>query len=78
MSEFRKIGRELCKGVLDIICTWIVVGILLSLAWSFFIQPVDDSDVSRYDRSGLKILTDNKTGQQYLTTSKGGLVVRSE
>lgn len=45
--------------------------------WAFWIG-VDDTDASRWHRSGLRVLTDAKTGIQYLSDGKGGLVRRAD
>lgn len=37
---------------------------------------MDDSDKSAWNRSNMKVLTDHKTGVQYLSDSRGGMVKR--
>lgn len=79
MFEFngtaRCFGRQLALGFLDIaalvmVCMFIA-GIILTIA-----MPTDDSDFGKWDRSGVKIVTDAKTGQQYLVTPEGGIIER--
>ena len=48
---------------------WIIVRSLFGLG-------LDDSDLSKNKRSGMKIYTDYKTGVQYLSAPFGGLCVR--
>lgn len=55
--------------------------VLLFFIWFFgsiiiaFIET-DDSDLSRFKRSGLKLHTDYKTGCQYFSSSRGGVYPR--
>jgi len=37
----------------------------------------DDCDRSAWHRCGMSVLTDAKTGRQYLTTTGGGIVARA-
>jgi hypothetical protein len=51
---------------------------VLLIAWFFLLMnlfnPVDDSDIDYWNRSGMAVHTDNLTGCQYLAT---GLIFRS-
>ncbi len=54
---------------------WIAVWLVVSMA----IWPTDDSDTSRWHRSGLNVRVDAKTGVNYVGSGifgLGGLVVR--
>jgi len=42
----------------------------------FWPKPVDDCDVSVSQRCGMAVLTDTRTGLQYLATSQGGITPR--
>lgn len=75
-NSYRKIGQEFSKGVLDVVGFLIIIGIAIQLLWHA-IAPIDDSDFSRWNRSGVKIVTDAKSGQQYLVTPEGGIVERA-
>lgn len=57
------------KWFFYILLAWMLLRILLGVG-------VDDSDASKWERSGMKILTDHKTGIQYLSDGKGGMVRR--
>lgn len=52
--------------------TALVFGLSVISKW----QPTDSTDISRTDRSGLKLHTDAMTGCQYLSTSGGGITPR--
>jgi len=61
---------------LEFLIVLIIAMLVLSLASrSEILNPRDDTDPP-LSRSGLKVLTDNKTGLQYLKCSGGGLVQR--
>ena len=77
-NEYRELGREFTKGILDALALPILAIVAVSLIYGYFIQPVDDSDVSKFDRSGLRIHTDAKTGIEYLSTADGALIPRIE
>lgn len=54
----------------------VVVGYAVMLAANTFNLRTDDSDLDGWHRSGFTILTDHKTGLQYLSDGHGGLVLR--
>jgi hypothetical protein len=66
--------------------TWgamVAVSVVLSVAFAFSyivhgfgLVPKDDCDRSTWDRCNMRILTDAKTGQQYLETTGGGIIAR--
>ena len=73
-------GYELMKGAMQYIARCFLIGLplvgginllLLVCGWG-----MDDSDKSRWSRSGLTVYTDAKTGIEYLSDGKGGLVMR--
>jgi hypothetical protein len=73
-------GYELAKGAMQyiaeclIICLILMIGfnvMRLSCGWG-----MESSDKSRWNRSGLTIRTDQKTGIEYLSDGHGGLVRR--
>lgn len=61
----QKIGFHLFCGAFFCFSIYVCAAVAIS-----YLLPIDDSDVSRFDRSGFKIHTDNKTKLQYI--SKGG------
>lgn len=76
----RRIAREVLAGVIDICIAliiilfigWFVVsGVRNLMGWG-----VDDCDQSAWTRCNMTVLTDYKTGVEYLSDSKGGLVKR--
>lgn len=74
-DEFRKIGRQFTLGVLDIffiLLCWLAIFLLVIS----YIKPIDDCDRTWYDRCDMRVVTDNKTGQQYLVTRGGGIIER--
>ena len=73
MTEKQK-AKQWAYGILDAIVPWIIIGYCIS----FLLTPVDDCDRSRWDRCGLKVVTDNKTGIEYLVSSGGGIIKRGE
>ena len=70
-------GRRMALGFLDVISAFIIIGFLM-LYLLMAVMPTDDSDKGRFDRSGVKIVTDAKTNKQYLVTPSGGIIERSE
>lgn len=63
-TPFRKIGFHLFLGMIHAFGLLLIFGFILA-----HFLPADDSDKSRFDRSGLTVHTDEKTSLQYL--SKG-------
>lgn len=58
------------------IVVWLVVWIGVPIIKNIFSVGVDDTDVDAWNRSGMRVYTDAKTGVQYLGTARGGLTVR--
>jgi len=76
-TEYRKMGREFIKGVLDILFFLLCISLIVLLPIQYF-TPIDDCDRSWNDRCNMQVLTDNKTGQEYLVTRQGGIIERKE
>lgn len=76
--ELLAVLRLLIKWIID----WAAILIVVAMVISYLINSTpygrDDSDVGKWfgKRSGLSVMTDNKTGLQYLVTSKGGITPR--
>ena len=58
------------------IVVWLVVGIGVPIIKNIFSVGVDDTDADAWNRSGMRVYTDAKTGVQYLGTVRGGLTLR--
>ncbi len=72
-DDARKLGFHFTLGVFQFLALAIVLGYVFDLVF----VPADDCDRSRFDRCGLKVVTDAKTGKQYLVSSGGGIVERA-
>ncbi len=75
INEYRKIGREFTKGVFDMILVFLFMAFIVLYTIQYF-EPIDDCDRAWNDRCGMRVLTDNKTGQEYLVTRQGGIIER--
>lgn len=73
----RNFGRQIALGFLDIAVLCVFVLFVVSLILQA-IMPTDDCDRGRFDRCGLRVLTDAKTGVQYLVTNDGGIIERKD
>lgn len=69
-------ARGACKYIAQCLLQVIIfVGLFVMLAnWLNWLT--DDSDKNGWNRSGLSVRTDYKTGKQYLVTPKGGIIQR--
>jgi hypothetical protein len=63
-----KVTRELLRITCYAVLTWSVLN-----SWDI---GTDDSDVDGWHRSGMSVLTDHKTGLQYLSDGHGGMIRR--
>ncbi len=78
----REFGRGIAEGVMN----YLAVALLCALIFLLGIQlirnaigfGVDDSDKDAWNRSGLRVHTDHRTGIQYLSDGNGGLTRRAE
>lgn len=71
LQESKVFAKWLGKFFLNAVVFFLATTMLLRFA-----SNVDDSDLSRIDRSGMRPLTDHRTGCQYLTTPAGALTPR--
>jgi hypothetical protein len=80
--ELQELGFAIGKGIVRQIADYVLIFLIISMVFRFaanqFDWWVDDSDKNGHNRSGLKILTDHKTGIQYLSDGKGGLIQRGK
>ena len=82
-EHLQRIGREVTRGALGHVFKmiwWVAIAILLT-TWAinyFGLSPADDCDKSVWERCGVKIVTDHKTGVQYLVTPDGGIILREQ
>ena len=55
-----------------------IIGMILVITWVLNTMGlmVDDSDLNGFNRSGLRVHTDHKTGCQYLSAVFGGVTPR--
>jgi len=80
MTPKEQEGYEFAKGVGAYIARCFILGLIVLAAFSIVRNwrgwGIDDSDVDGWNRSGLKVHTDSKTGLQYLSDGRGGMVLR--
>lgn len=67
-------------GMLECATKYLIIlaVVIYAVQWvgNWFDWGVDDSDLDAWNRSGLKIHVDAKTGEEYLSDGRGGLVIR--
>ncbi|QHJ84045.1 MAG: hypothetical protein [Caudoviricetes sp.] len=68
--------KDLSKAVWFYCILYVVWACILFLAQNFLAINLDDSDKDAWHRSGVSVVTDYKTGQQYLKTPEGFLTPR--
>lgn len=71
---FRKQGFNFAMGVFDAI----FLLLLPYIVWAIILRPMDDCDKSRWNRCGMEVHIDSKTGKEYLVTAGGGIIERGE
>jgi len=73
-------GREFCKGAMQWIGFLFVIGLLIAFAYHFcraeWGWALDNTDLNGWNRSGMTLHIDYKTGVQYLSDGDGGMVPR--
>ena len=76
-DSFIAVGRDFGYGLISAASWTITICWIVVAAWThFFPAAFDDSDLDKDTRSGVSIVTDYKTGLQYLATPNGGIVQR--
>ena len=73
-KQIRRLGCQFMWGCIDACCTFFVFCVIAGVVWNYF-TPLDDCDRDRWHRCDMTVLTDQKTGKQYLKAG-GGLVER--
>ena len=69
-------GKCVSKWLVDIALILLIIFVFLNLSRNYFGWGLDDSDENGWKRSGLIVHKDYKTGVEYLSDGKGGLVRR--
>ena len=70
------VARGAIRYITKIGCIYIAIILALSLLRTLFGFGIDDSDKDTWHRSGVTVITDYKTGIQYLSDGHGGMVQR--
>jgi len=70
-KEWEDCGYHFIRGVFMYVGKVVIITVLILVFYGVVIQKTDDTDFSRWKRSGLRIHTDAKTGQQYLSNGRG-------
>jgi len=82
MTDMETEGYEWMKGALRFVCELglklVLLVLLANIIRTVFSLGVDDSDASGWSRSGFRVMKDSKTGVEYLSDGKGGLIRRAE
>lgn len=73
----RRRGRAYTWGVAQVAGTLVIAGFLIASAWDMLFAH-DDCDKDFWHHCGADVITDAKTGVQYLTTPSGGIIERKE
>jgi hypothetical protein len=76
-----RLGYALAKGAVGYLvkfafAVWIVVLLIVAINNAAGVGT-DDCDLDAWHRCGVKVITDHKTGVQYLMAPDGGLVQRA-
>lgn len=78
--DWKKVGEGLMDGAMNsvgkLLLIYLVVVFVLWLWSGISGVTTDDSDTDSWHRSGFRIMTDARTGLQYLSDGKGGLILR--
>mgnify|MGYP003657251889 CR=1 FL=1 len=75
-KELRNIGFQVTLGIFRAIGYICLLILLTNCALNYFNIGTDDSDTDGFNRSGLRIHKDAKTGKEYISTPSGALLPR--
>lgn len=73
--QIRAFGFNFAIGLLNYVWMALIALIAAVGIMNFFNLAMDDSDFDGFNRSGVEVVTDYKTGWQYLKSS-GGIIPR--
>ncbi len=80
-EELRRIGKQITQGaclqLARMLTVFIVLLVLFHWARNHFDIGLDDTDFNGRNRSGLILHIDHKTGIEYLSDGRGGLIQRA-
>ena len=76
-KHWQGVGFHFAWGVM--LAVWLIAVTAFGISYlvNGLLRATDDCDRSSWDRCGMRVLTDAKTGQQYLVTTGGGIVPRA-
>jgi hypothetical protein len=72
----RALGLHFGLGAMAAVGLCIMIALAIQLLLNAFDVGTDSTDVDGWNRSGMRIHRDAKTGVEYLSTSNGGMVRR--
>lgn len=75
-KEIRRIGFNIGIGLVQAFGFAIILGLTINAVLNLFDFGVDDTDLDGWNRSGMKLHVDHRTGIEYLSTSDGGIIRR--
>lgn len=76
-KNYRLIAEQITLGIIDGACKFLLGVVIIAGIWNY-VMPIDDCDKSRWDRCGLKVIKDQKTGKEYLLSPGGQIIKRNE
>lgn len=80
--DIEKAGQLFARGFMAVVFKCVMFFALGMIALGIVRNSTgygqDDSDASPWERSGMQVMTDHKTGVQYLSDGHGGLIRRGE
>ncbi len=80
-EEIRQVGKQLTQGAClqlsRILVAFLVLLMIIHWARDHFDIGLDDTDFNGRNRSGLILHIDHKTGIEYLSDGRGGLIQRA-
>lgn len=80
MNTTKQLGHDFISGaihyVLRVLLIWAVLLIIYACARNIFGWGLDSTDIDGWHRSGLRVHIDAKTGIEYLSDGRGGLIRR--
>jgi hypothetical protein len=73
-KTIRRVGFLFAVGVMQAVAVVLFLALIVDVA----LHDKDDCDKSFWDRCGVSIVTDAKTGKQYLVSPHGGIIERAK
>lgn len=76
-NYYKDVGYNFAEGVLTCFGKYVILAIIIGMIYDYY-SPIGDCDKGAWQRCGMMVAIDNKTGKEYLLSRYGGIIERAK